>query len=94
MVYNRPSSEDSSNEYAGFLMALGLQGHLSGVPDYDLYNLLKEKHELTAIGLLLGVTSARCVQSVLFKYVMYYMHAHKAYSGASESKKIVTLEIK
>ena len=58
-MYNRPSSEVSPNEYAGFLMALGLQGHLVSVPDYELYNHLKEKHELTTIGLLLGVSTSR-----------------------------------
>lgn len=41
-------------------MALGLQGHLTTLSDFHLYDYLQEKHELTVIGLLLGVTAGRC----------------------------------
>ena len=40
-------------------MALGLNGHLASLHDYDLYSYLHEKHELTVIGLLLGLTASR-----------------------------------
>lgn len=28
-MFNKPNSNERSNEYAGFLMALGLNGHLA-----------------------------------------------------------------
>ena len=58
IVFNR-SSEDRSNEYAGFLMALGLSGHLATLEDYTIYSYLQEKHELTVIGLLLGLSASK-----------------------------------
>ena len=60
IVFNHPLEEDQANTYAGFLMALGLQGHLTTLSDFHLYDYLQEKHELTVIGLLLGVTAGRC----------------------------------
>ena len=50
------------NSYAGFLLALGLQGHLAGLSDFHLYDFLQEKHELTVVGLLVGVAAARWVR--------------------------------
>ena len=58
IVSNRPS-EELSDEFAGFLMALGLSGHLASLHEYNLYSYLHEKHELTVIGLLLGLTASR-----------------------------------
>ena len=57
-MFNRPSDE-LSDEYAGFLMALGLNGHLASLHDYDIYSHLDTKHELTVVGLLLGLTVPR-----------------------------------
>lgn len=59
IVFNCPSTEDSANEYAGFLMALGLHGHLTALTDFSLFDYLREKHELTVVGLLLGISAAR-----------------------------------
>ena len=59
IIFNHPSEENSSNTYAGFLMALGLHGHLASLSDYHLYDYLQEKHELTVVGLLLGISAAR-----------------------------------
>ncbi len=59
IVFNRPSKQDSANTYAGFLMALGLSGHLASLQDYDLYGYLQDKHELTVVGLLLGVAASK-----------------------------------
>lgn len=58
-MFNKPSRQNSSNTYAGFLMALGLSGHLASVQDYDLYTYLEDKHELTVVGLLLGVAASK-----------------------------------
>ena len=59
IIFNHPLEEKSSNGYAGFLMALGLHGHLASLSEYHLYNYLQEKHELTVVGLLLGISVAR-----------------------------------
>ena len=59
VVCNRPSGEIYKDSFAGFLMALGLNGHLSSLHDYNLYSYLHEKHELTVIGLLLGLTASK-----------------------------------
>ena len=59
IVFNRPSEEDVANTYAGFLMALGLTGHLDSLQDYDLYGYLQDKHELTVVALLLGIAASK-----------------------------------
>ena len=59
IVFNRPSEDASSNQYAGFLMALGLNQHLSSLPEFQLYECLHHKHELTVVALLLGTSAAR-----------------------------------
>ena len=55
-------------------MALGFNGHLSSLQDYDLYNYLREKHELTVIGLLLGISAAKYV-------VLKYHHVNFVRKG-------------
>ena len=40
-------------------MALGLHSHLASLSEFHLYNYLQEKHELTVVGLLLGISAAR-----------------------------------
>ena len=59
IIFNHPPEEKFSNGYAGFLMALGLHGHLASLSEFHLYNYLQEKHELTVVGLLLGISATR-----------------------------------
>lgn len=60
IVFNRPTSEQAAcNEYAGFLLALGLNGHLTKLSSFDIYEHLQEKHDLTVVSLLLGISAAR-----------------------------------
>lgn len=40
-------------------MGLGLTGNLSSLQDYDLYAYLQDKHELTVVGLLLGMAASK-----------------------------------
>ena len=40
-------------------MALGLNGHLTSLNSFNLFEYLQPKHELTVIGLLLGIAAAR-----------------------------------
>uniref|UniRef100_A0A7N8XWN5 Anaphase-promoting complex subunit 1 n=1 Tax=Mastacembelus armatus TaxID=205130 RepID=A0A7N8XWN5_9TELE len=59
IAYNKPKSPELANEYAGFLMALGLNGHLTKLATLNIHDYLTKGHEMTSIGLLLGVSSAK-----------------------------------
>lgn len=58
IVYNKPDS--LTDEHAGVLMALGLTGHLSSLASADLVWYLSQRHETTAVGVMLGMAAARC----------------------------------
>jgi anaphase-promoting complex subunit 1 len=53
IIFNRP--EEPNNEHAGFLLGLGLNGHLRKMARYLLFEYLNAKHDLSSIGLLLGL---------------------------------------
>uniref|UniRef100_A0A8D2NNA4 Anaphase-promoting complex subunit 1 n=1 Tax=Zosterops lateralis melanops TaxID=1220523 RepID=A0A8D2NNA4_ZOSLA len=59
IVYNKPKIAELANEYAGFLMALGLNGHLTKLATLNIHDYLTKGHEMTSIGLLLGVSTAK-----------------------------------
>ena len=56
-MYNKPGQE-LSNRHAGFLLALGLNGHLKGVAKWVAFKYLTPKHTMTSIGLLLGLAAS------------------------------------
>ena len=55
IVYNRP--KQPNYEHAGFLLALGLQGHLTCLRTTDFYMYLSQRHHATTAGLLLGLAA-------------------------------------
>ncbi|CAK7210171.1 Anaphase-promoting complex subunit 1 [Sporothrix bragantina] len=55
IVFNRPGGTDLSHRHAGFLLALGLNGHLKSVAKWVAFKYLTPKHMMTSIGLLLGL---------------------------------------
>ncbi|TFK48330.1 hypothetical protein OE88DRAFT_1704786 [Heliocybe sulcata] len=57
IAFNRP--KDSTYQHGGFLLGLGLNGHLSHVLTWDLFSYLTPKHEPTSIGLLLGLCASQ-----------------------------------
>ncbi|MBN3295003.1 APC1 protein, partial [Amia calva] len=59
IAYNKPKNSELANEYAGFLMALGLNGHLTKLATLNIHDYLTKGHEMTSIGLLLGVSAAK-----------------------------------
>ncbi|XP_059501188.1 anaphase-promoting complex subunit 1 isoform X1 [Stegostoma tigrinum] len=59
IVYNRQKNTELTNEYAGLLMALGLNGHLSKLTTMSIHDYLSKGHEMTSIGLLLGISAAK-----------------------------------
>ena len=57
ILYNKPP-QDLSNRHAGFLLALGLNGHLKSVAKWVAFKYLTPKHTMTSIGLLLGLAAS------------------------------------
>lgn len=45
IAYNKPKSPELANEYAGFLMALGLNGHLTKLATLNIHDYLTKVHK-------------------------------------------------
>ncbi|KAF4556280.1 Negative regulator of mitosis-like protein [Elsinoe fawcettii] len=56
VVFNKP--DDLTNRHAGFLLALGLNGHLRKMAKWLAFKYLTPKHTMTSIGLLLGLSAS------------------------------------
>jgi len=56
IVFNKPP--DLTNRHAGFLLGLGLNGHLKCIAKWHAYNYLTPKHTMVSIGLLLGISAS------------------------------------
>lgn len=46
IAYNKPKNSDLTNEYAGFLMALGLNGHLTKLATLNIHDYLTKVNDL------------------------------------------------
>lgn len=57
IVYNKQQQGEFGIEHSGFLMALGLNGHLKNLTPFSMYEYLVECHEATSVGLLLGLSA-------------------------------------
>uniref|UniRef100_A0A182MRE7 Uncharacterized protein n=1 Tax=Anopheles culicifacies TaxID=139723 RepID=A0A182MRE7_9DIPT len=53
-----PSGTDSSTEHGGFLLALGLTGHLRKLSVYSIFDYMVRSDEMVRLGLLLGLSAA------------------------------------
>lgn len=57
--YNKPrAAGETAQEHAGFLLALGLNAQLRGLASTSSYEYLTRGHELTSVGLLLGMAAS------------------------------------
>jgi anaphase-promoting complex subunit 1 len=56
IAFNKPS--ELTPEHAGFLFGLGLTGHLKDMLTWHTFAYLTPKHDLTSIGVLLGLAAA------------------------------------
>ena len=56
ILFNKPS--ELKNRHAGFLLALGLNGHLKSIAKWAIVDYLNPKHIMTQIGLLLGLAAS------------------------------------
>ncbi|KAI4140724.1 MAG: hypothetical protein L6R39_005680, partial [Caloplaca ligustica] len=54
--FNKP--HELKNRHAGFLLALGLNGHMKNVAKWASYKYLQPKHAMTSIGYLLGCSAS------------------------------------
>ncbi|KAI4089883.1 MAG: hypothetical protein LQ344_005073 [Seirophora lacunosa] len=54
--FNKP--HELKNRHAGFLLALGLNGHMKNVAKWASYKYLSPKHTMTSIGFLLGTSAS------------------------------------
>ncbi|MCJ1454677.1 Anaphase-promoting complex subunit 1 [Mycoblastus sanguinarius] len=56
ILFNKP--RDLTTRHAGFLLALGLNGHLRSIAKWVAFKYLTPKHTMTSIGLLLGLSAS------------------------------------
>ena len=56
ILFNKPP--ELKTKHAGFLLALGLNGHLKSIPKWVAFKYLTPKHTMTSIGLLLGLSAS------------------------------------
>ncbi|KAL3232428.1 Anaphase-promoting complex subunit 1 [Nakaseomyces bracarensis] len=56
IAFNKPKEVNAS--HAGFLLGLGLNGHLKNLEEWHIYNYLSLKSTYIGIGLLLGMSSS------------------------------------
>ncbi|CUM66118.1 uncharacterized protein PRCAT00003774001 [Priceomyces carsonii] len=56
IIFNKPP--DLNSQHAGFLLGLGLNGHLKKLEEWHIYNYLGPKHPLTSVGLLIGIAAS------------------------------------
>ncbi|KAL4922154.1 hypothetical protein BDW62DRAFT_173030 [Aspergillus aurantiobrunneus] len=56
ILFNKP--HELTNRHAGFLLALGLNGHLRSLAKWVAFKYLTPKHTMTSIGLLLGLSAS------------------------------------
>lgn len=57
IAFNKPAS-DLDSRHAGYLFGLGLTGQIRSMAVFQAFSYLDPKHELTSIGVLLGLSSA------------------------------------
>ncbi|KZT44107.1 hypothetical protein SISSUDRAFT_1085652 [Sistotremastrum suecicum HHB10207 ss-3] len=56
IAFNKPA--ELTPEHAGFLFGLGLTGHLKSMLTWHTFTYLTPKHDLTSMGILLGLAAA------------------------------------
>lgn len=56
VIFNKPMENNA--QHAGFLLGLGLNGHLKKLEEWHIYNYLGPKHPLTSVGLLIGMAAS------------------------------------
>nr|KIR46048.1 anaphase-promoting complex subunit 1 [Cryptococcus bacillisporus CA1280] len=74
IVFNRPQTLNS--EHGGFLLGLGLTGHLRSLLTYHAFPLMEPRHDFTSVGLLLGLASSYAGSGDLLITKILSLHTH------------------
>ncbi|OCF37915.1 hypothetical protein I316_00139 [Kwoniella heveanensis BCC8398] len=74
VVFNRPGVLNS--EHGGFLLGLGLTGHLRSLTTYHAFPLLEPRHDFTSVGLLLGLACSYAGSADLTVTKVLSLHTH------------------
>lgn len=74
IVYNKPKGgqPDIANDHAGFLMGLGLNGHLKTLSFTSIYEYLVKCDDITSVGLILGISAAYRGINFVIKFWFLY----------------------
>eukprot|EP00941_MAST-03F_sp_MAST-3F-sp1_P006129 g6129.t1 len=72
ILYNKPPQPTFA--HAGFLLALGLQGYLNVLRISDIFCYLRDKHDATTVGLLLGLSACKRGSADVSVYKMLCLH--------------------
>lgn len=87
IVYNKPKHAELANEYAGFLMALGLNGHLTKLATLNIHDYLTKVRTCV----LACASSGYCKQLLIilfaFTSTFWYLKIHSSQSRLSELSK-------
>uniref|UniRef100_A0A673NPR1 Anaphase-promoting complex subunit 1-like n=1 Tax=Sinocyclocheilus rhinocerous TaxID=307959 RepID=A0A673NPR1_9TELE len=65
IAYNKPKSADLANEYAGFLMALGLNGHLTKLATLNIHDYLTKVSYSLKLSAILPIVKSCSVVNTL-----------------------------
>ncbi|WWC90724.1 uncharacterized protein L201_005661 [Kwoniella dendrophila CBS 6074] len=74
IVFNRPNALNA--EHGGFLLGLGLTGHLRSLMAYHAFPLLEPRHDFTSVGLLLGLACSYAGSEDLLVTKVLSLHTH------------------
>ncbi len=74
IVLNRPN--DLNPEHGGFLLGLGLTGHLRSLMTYHAFPYMEPRHDFTSVGLLLGLACSYAGSQDLLITKVLSLHTH------------------
>ena len=74
IVFNRPQT--LSPEHGGFLLGLGLTGHLRSLATYHAFPYMEPRHDFTSVGLLLGLAASFAGSEDLLLTKVLSLHTH------------------
>ena len=74
IVFNRP--HNLNPEHGGFLLGLGLSGHLKSLMTYHAFPYLEPRHDFSSVGLLLGLSASYAGSEDLLLTKVLSLHTH------------------
>ncbi|TPX34860.1 hypothetical protein SmJEL517_g02637 [Synchytrium microbalum] len=98
IVYNK-SIYNLDSSHAGFLLGMGLTGHLRKLDATQAYNYMKAKHEASSIGLLLGLcasyagTGESVAKRLVELHVPGLLPSQSSLTGLNFSSPVITTAI-